>query len=173
MPDRPDCVPPADLTVRDAEPRDVPAIAAIYNDAILRTVASAWTEPRPEAEIAADLAKATARHPWLVAELGGAVVGVVWAKPWNMRDGYARSIETSVYIGEAARGMGVGRALYEMLLPRARAAGAREVMAGIALPNAASVRLHEGGGFVRVGVFRELYEKFGALHDVGYWQLRM
>ncbi len=167
MPDRPD------LFIRDARPDDVPAIAAIYNDAIVRTTASAWTEPRPEAEIAGDLAKATARHPWLVGEAGGRVVGVVWAKPWNIRDGYARTIETSVYIDESARGMGVGTGLYGALLPRTREAGAREVMAVIALPNPASVRLHEAVGFRKMGVFRELYEKFGALHDVGYWQLRM
>lgn len=166
-------VTPASLTVRDARPDDIPAIRAIYNDAIVRTTASAWTEPRPEAEIAGDLAKATARHPWLVGEIGGAVVGVVWAKPWNMRDGYARTIETSVYIDEAARGRGVGRGLYEALLPRARAAGAREAMAVIALPNPPSARLHEAVGFRQMGVFRQLYEKFGALHDVGYWQLRM
>ena len=154
-------------------PGDAEAITAIYNDAIARTDASLWADPRPVSETQHRIAAATALHPVLVGDSDGAVIAGAWASEWNPRDGYATTVEFTVYVAEPARGRGVGRALYTALIERVRAAGARDVMAGATIPNDGSVRLHESMGFERVGHFRGIAEKFGKRLDVMYWQLRL
>ncbi|MEM7755483.1 MAG: N-acetyltransferase family protein [Planctomycetota bacterium] len=160
-------------TIRDAEPADAPAITAIYNDAIARTDASLWFEPRPESEAADKIAAASARHPYVVAESDGRVLGAAWVSPWNARDGYDRTVEFTVYIAEPARGRGIGRLLYAELIERARAADVRDIIAGLTVPNNPSERLHESMGFQRVGYFPGIAEKFGKRLDVAYFQLRL
>ncbi|MEL6328747.1 MAG: N-acetyltransferase family protein [Planctomycetota bacterium] len=160
------------MLVRHARTDDASAIAAIYNDAIARTTSSFWTEPRPVEEIRAAIPAEASGHPWLVAE-EACVVGFAWSKPWNPREAYARTVEVSVYVAEGARGRGVGRALYETLFDRLAGLGHRRVIAGIALPNEASVRLHEAMGMRPVGIFEGIGEKFGREIDVGYWQGRL
>lgn len=160
-------------SIRDARPEDAAPITAIYNDAIARTDASLWFDARPESEAAEKVAAATPLHPVIVAELDGRVLGAAWTSPWNPRDGYARTVEFTVYIAEAARGKGVGKALYAELIRRARAAGVRDVMAGATIPNDASVALHESMGFRKVGHFPGIAEKFGTRLDVAYFQLTL
>lgn len=166
-------MPVQDLTIRLATPSDVPAITAIYNDAIAKTVASFWTSPRPESDAAEQLAAAGDRYPWLVAEREGEVVGWAQSKPWNPRDAYARTCELTIYIAESARGLGVGGALYADLIERLRTLGYANIIGGITLPNEASVRLHESAGFEKAAHFVGVGEKFGQVLDVGYWQLRL
>lgn len=158
--------------MRHARTDDASAIAAIYNDAIARTTSSFWTEPRPVQEIRAAIPAGESAHPWLVADDSG-VAGFAWSKPWNPREAYARTVEVSVYVAECARGRGIARALYDQLFGRLATLGHRRVIAGIALPNEASVRLHESVGMRRVGVFEAIGEKFGREIDVGYWQGRL
>jgi phosphinothricin acetyltransferase len=109
-------------------------------------------------------------YPWLVAEDGASVVGYAYGHRFAPRAAYAWSVETSIYVGDGARGRGVGRALYDALLALLAAQGYRQAFAGIALPNPASVALHESVGFTPVGAYRDVGYKFGAWHDVGWWQ---
>ncbi|MEO0512174.1 MAG: N-acetyltransferase family protein [Planctomycetota bacterium] len=168
---------PLPCSTRLATPADVPAITAIYNHAIDHSLATFWTEHRPESEIAAELAAGGGAHPWVVAELaadaGERVVGVAWSKRWNPRHGYDITCEVSVYTAHEARGQGVGTALYADLIPRLRDLGYQNVIGGVALPNDASVRLHERFGFQRVALFKRVGVKFGRTLDVGYWQLSL
>jgi len=108
--------------------------------------------------------------PWLVAENGQGIVGYAYAAPWKARDAYRFAVESTIYLAPEATGRGIGRRLYDALLPRLRAGGLRTAIGGIALPNAASVALHEAMGFTKSAHFREVGFKFGRWIDVGYWQ---
>lgn len=160
-------------TLRLATQADVPAITAIYNDAIAKTVASFWMSARPENEAAEQLQQAGERYPWYVAERDGVVLGYVQSKPWNPRDAYARTCELTIYVAESARGLGVGSSLYRRVIEHLRTLGYANVIGGITLPNEPSVRLHEQCGFTKVAHFEEVGEKFGQILDVGYWQLKL
>lgn len=155
------------MRVRDATAGDLGAIFAIYDREVAYGTATFETEPRSEAQrLEWFEAYDRARYPVLVAEDEGRVVG--WARlyPWSPRPAYARTAENAVYVDESARGRGVGRALLEELLRRARRAGIRVVVARIAEGNPASVALHRAMGYQRIGVMRRVGEKFGRVLDV-------
>jgi phosphinothricin acetyltransferase len=157
------------LRIRTALPDDVSAIRSIYGRAVLDTVASLETEVPTEQEMLARM-QARPRQPWYVADLEGAVVGYAYGGRHHVRAGYQWSSDVSVYLADGHRGQGVGRALYERLLPEIRALGYQMLYAGITLPNPASVGLHEAFGFVPVGVYRDAGWKHGQWYDVGWWQ---
>ena len=162
------------MHIRLATAADAAAVRAIYGPVIETTAISFELTVPSEEEMAARITGRQPAHPWLVAEDQGedgqGVLGYAYAGPFKDRAAYDWSVETSVYIAEAARGRSVGRALYAALLAVLEAQGYRQAMGGIALPNEASVRLHEGAGFAPVGVYRAVGWKFGVWHDVGWWQ---
>jgi phosphinothricin acetyltransferase len=131
-------------------------------------------EPVSEAEMGRRIAEVTKRPlPWLVAEADGAVVGYAYATPWRPRSAYRFSVESTVYLEAGAVGRGTGRALYAALLDDLKARGVHCVIGGIALPNPASVGLHERMGFRKVGHLEEVGWKQERWVDVGYWELRL
>lgn len=153
--------------IRPADPRrDAAACAAIYAPHVTDGVASFELVAPDAAEMARRM---EAAHVWLVHERGG----YAYASPHRAREAYRLTVETSVYVAPEAQGQGVGRALYEALLGDLRDRGFAVALAGITLPNEASVALHEATGFAPVGVFRGIGWKFGAWHDVGWWQRRL
>lgn len=164
------------MIVRLADPaRDAEAVAAIYRPAVEASVASFEEEP-PSADVMGGRIEATlAWTPWLVAEdpTGGEVVGYAYASRHRERAGYRWSVDISTYVAPAARGRGVGRALYDALLEMLRRQGFVNVYAGITLPNPASVALHEAIGMRRVGIYERVGYKFGAWHDVAWYGLRL
>lgn len=157
--------------IRDAADGDVGAINAITNWAIAETHAHFATDPEPIEQTRALFAGAGDRYPWLVAEVDGEVVGFARAKAWNPRGAYAGSVEISVYLLPAHHGKGLGKALYARLIEAVRERGFTQAIGGIALPNEASVRLHEAFGMRHVGTFERIGIKDGVWRDVGYWQL--
>ena len=164
----------ADLTIRDAHPDDASAIAAIYNVHVRGTIVTFELDVVDAAEMARRIAEVRSRGlPWLVAIGNGGVLGYAYAGPWKARAAYARTVETSIYLADAARGRGIGKRLYAALIERLRAAGMHVAIGGASLPNPASVALHEALGFEFVGAFREAGFKLGRWIDVGYWQLRL
>ncbi|HZM40406.1 MAG TPA: arsinothricin resistance N-acetyltransferase ArsN1 family B [Acidimicrobiales bacterium] len=160
------------MPIRLATAADAAAVRAVYAPVIETTAISFELVVPSEDEMAARIAGRQPAHPWLVAEGddGRGVVGYAYGGRFSGRAAYDWSVETSVYLAEAARGRGVGRSLYAALLAVLAAQGYRQAMGGIALPNEASVRLHEGAGFSLVGVYRAVGWKFGTWHDVGWWQ---
>lgn len=161
------------IGLRPAEPRDAGAIAAIYAPIVRDTFISFETEP-PSAEIMAERIDALERrYPWLVATMGDEVVGYAYGSALRPRAAYQWSVEVTVYVAGTARGKGVGRRLYGGLLAVLRAQGFHGAFAGIALPNDASVALHEAVGFRPLGVYKEVGFKFGAWRDVGWWRLAL
>jgi phosphinothricin acetyltransferase len=163
------------VDVRRATEEDLPAILARTNEEIASGFAHFGTEPIAPEGLADQFRRESGRYPWLVARDGkdgrGGFLGFAKAGPWKARGAYAWTVEIGVYVDTGARGRGVGRALYDALLPMLREAGFRTVIAGIALPNDPSVRLHESVGMERAGVLPKVGYKFGAWRDVGYWVL--
>jgi L-amino acid N-acyltransferase YncA len=159
------------IGLRLAEPSDAGIIAAIYEPIVRDTYISFETEP-PSAEIMGERIQATQRrYPWLVAEIGNEVTGYAYATEHRQRAAYRWSVDVSAYVAESHRGRGIGRRLYTALISMLRAQGFRGAFAGIALPNDASVRLHEAVGFQLLGIYRDVGFKLDAWRDVGWWRL--
>jgi len=156
--------------VRDASEGDAPACAAIYAPYVRETAVSFEVEPPTPVEIAKRIAAATRTHAWIVLEDGGRVVGYAYGGPHQKRAAYRFSCEVSVYVEQGRRRTGSGRALYEALFERIAARGYRMAVAGMTLPNEASVGLHQAMGFQPVGVYRRIGWKLGAWHDVAWVQ---
>ncbi len=162
------------LTIRDADPdRDAATCAAIYAPSVADNPISFEERAPDAAEMAARIRRIQATHPWLVAERGGEVVGYAYACPHRQRTAYRWSVDVSVYVAAGQVGQGIGRALYRELFQRLRAQRFRMAFAGITLPNAASVALHESLGFAQVGTMREVGWKLGGWRDVGWFQLEL
>lgn len=157
-------------TIRPATPLDAEQIAAIYNYYVANTIITFEEEPVAPSDIAARITRVTAKHPWIVDEVRGRVVGYAYADLWHSRCAYRLSVETTVYVVSTELGRGVGTALYEALLARLHALGVHCAIGAIALPNDASVALHERFGFTKVGHIKDVGRKFDQWIDVGYWQ---
>ncbi|MFO0973639.1 MAG: N-acetyltransferase family protein [Phycisphaerae bacterium] len=157
--------------VRTFRASDVAPANALTNWYIEHTAVHFAFAPAPDAEFAATWEKYRERYPWLAAEVNGAFAGYCKAGLWRERDAYSRTVEAGVYVVQTLHRRGVARALYAELFRRLRAGSFHTVIAGITLPNEASVRLHEAIGFEKVGVFRAVGRKFDAWHDVGFWQI--
>lgn len=161
------------MRVRDARPEDAAELAAIYRPYVEESVAS-FEDVAPDSSRIAVRMKAAPRLPWLVAEdEAGGVVGYAYATRHRDRAAYRWAVDCSVYLQPDRRGHGTGRLLYGTLLPLLRDLGYCRAHAGIALPNPASVALHEACGFKPVGVYQHVGYKFGSWHDVGWWQLSL
>lgn len=161
------------IEIRCAQSADAGQIAQIYAPIVRSTAISFETEPPSPSVMAQRIQTTLATHPWLVAICDHAVAGYAYASRHRERAAYRWSVDVSVYVLDSMRGRGVGRSLYEALLPILRRQGFRSAFAGIALPNPASVRLHESLGFVMLGVYREVGFKHGRWHDVGWWRLAL
>jgi phosphinothricin acetyltransferase len=152
--------------LRRARREDLPAVTAIYNDAVARTTGTFDTEAKTLDQQAAWFERHGDAHPIVVAEESGRVVGWGSLSAWSDRCAYARSAEVSVYVEEASRGRGVAGALLDELLRLGRAAGIKQALARITQGNDVSLRLHSRRGFVETGRLRRVGEKFGEVLDV-------
>jgi phosphinothricin acetyltransferase len=156
---------------RPCTPADAAQICAIYNHYVRETVITFEETPVSEADMAQRIAEVTARMPWLVCEEDAHIVGYAYAAPWKGRAAYRHSVESSIYLAPTATGRGIGKRLYEALISELRLRGLHCVIGGAALPNPASVALHEGLGFTQVAEFKQVGCKFGRWIDVAYWEL--
>lgn len=156
--------------LRPATLRDAPAIAALYAPFVRDTAISFEEVPPTADEMATRMAALLGRYPYLVAEVDGHLVGYAYASPHRARSAYRFAADVTVYVNQNAQARGFGRRLYAGLLSELRRDGLHRAYAGIALPNAPSVALHEAMGFAHIGTFREVGFKFGRWHDVGWWE---
>lgn len=162
------------MLIRAADPdRDARPCAAIYAPSVQGSAISFEDVAPDAAEMSARIAATRVDRPWLVAELDGTVAGYAYASRHRERAAYRWASDVSVYVSDAHRRRGVARALYRALLERLAGQGMRIACAGIALPNPASVALHESLGFRPVGVYRSIGFKLGRWWDVGWWQLAL
>ena len=156
--------------VRVATPADASAIQAIYAPMVLDTVISFELIPPTVSEMAERIAATLPIYPYLVAELDGRAVGYAYASQHRAREAYRWSVDVTVYIDPAVHRKGIGRALYQRLLPLLEKQGFHAAYAGIALPNAGSIGIHEALGFTHIGTYPEVGFKHGQWRSVGYWR---
>jgi phosphinothricin acetyltransferase len=161
------------IEYRLATAEDAPAIAAIYAPYVSGTIVSFETDAPDAAEIAARIGRIGRQYPWLVACSGDRIVGYAYACENRARLAYRWSVDAAVYLDPSAQRRGIGSALYRRLFALLRTQGYVNAFAGIALPNAASVAMHEAMGFAPIGVYRSVGYKLGAWRDVGWWQLAL
>jgi phosphinothricin acetyltransferase len=158
------------LTIRDASGQDAEACAALYAPYVTDTAITFETDPPQPAEMAERIAAATRTHAWVVLADRGRVVGYAYGGPYKSRAAYRWSCEVSIYLEHGRRRTGGGRALYDALFARLAQRGYRTLVAGMTLPNDASVGLHRAMGFEPVGTYRRIGWKNGAWHDVAWVQ---
>jgi len=160
--------------IRSATPEDAAACEAIYRPVVLETGISFEWEPPSVDDFRRRIEKVTATYPWLVAlDDDGAVAGFVYANSHRDAPSYQWSANTSVFIRADARGIGLGRSLYAELHRRLVGLGYVQAFAGVALPNAGSVALHEAAGYTRLGVYEKVGFKAGQWRDVAWFQKQL
>lgn len=156
--------------VRGASAQDGAACAAIYTPYVTDTAITFEIDPPGATEMSARITAAVQSHAWLVLEEAGRVVGYAYGSPFKARAAYRWACEVSIYLEPGRRRTGAGRMLYEALLPRLADRGYRMAVAGMTLPNDASVGLHTAMGFEPAGTYRRIGWKLDAWHDVAWMQ---
>lgn len=157
--------------IRPATLQDAEAITSIYNHYVLNTVVTFEEQAVSATEMGERISEtASAGLPWLVIEQAGAVVGYAYASKWKGRCAYRFTVEATVYLAPDAGRQGLGTRLYAALFAELKKKSVHVVIGGIALPNAASIALHEKFGLQKVAHFKEVGFKFERWVDVGYWQ---
>ncbi len=159
--------------IRPATTADADQVCEIYNYYVRETVVTFEELPVSPQEMAGRIADISALLPWLIWETEGIVIGYAYASPWKVRAAYRHSVEASVYLAPHATGKGIGSQLYKAIIQDVRRKGIHCVIGGAALPNPASVALHEKLGFEKVAQFRQVGFKFGQWIDVAYWELML
>jgi phosphinothricin acetyltransferase len=158
-------------TIRPAVTKDAEALCAIYNHYVRHSVATFEEQPIDRDEMTRRIDSVLgAGLPWRVLETPDGVTGYACADRWKSRSAYRHSVETTIYLASGTIGRGLGSRLYGELLAALRALPIHAAMGGIALPNPASIALHERCGFRKVAHFEQVGRKFGTWIDVGYWQ---
>jgi L-amino acid N-acyltransferase YncA len=161
------------LRIRRATEGDAAALAAIYRPYVEKTATSFETVPPAADEMRERIAKSLAHWDWLVAEEGGHCVGYAYGSSHRARAAYRYSVEVSAYLQPSHQQQGLGKRLYTALFDSLAVRGYCNALAGIALPNEPSVRLHRSVGFEPIGVFHAVGRKFGRWHDVAWYERRL
>lgn len=156
--------------IRAATQGDLAQILDILNHEITTGFAHFGTDPMSLADLEKEFENAP-DYPWLVCAEGKRMQGFVRASPWKNRGGYRQTCEIGVYVRPEDQGQGIANRLYLSLIAELRDRQFHTVLAGIALPNPASIRLHESFGFKHIGTQPEVGWKQGAWRDVGYWAI--
>lgn len=161
---------PETTTIRQAVLDDAPGLLAIYRPFVESTAVSFETTVPTVEEFAARIQKALTGWQWLVAERNRQTVGYAYGASHRERPAYRWSVEVSVYVQPNYHRQGIARALYLQLLGELADRGFCNAFAGTTLPNEGSVALHRSVGFQPIGVFKAVGRKFGAWHDVAWFQ---
>lgn len=161
------------IAIRIATPADAAACLAIYRPFVETSHTTFETEVPSVEEFARRIESTLAVRPWLVGEEGGGVIGYAYASPVKDRAAYQWSVEVAIYVAPDARRRGVGRALYAALFRCLAGQGFVNAVGIVALPNAASVALHEALGFEKIAHLKSIGFKLGAWYDSGWWQKRL
>ena len=161
------------MDIRRALPADLPAVSGIYGREAREGHATFDVEPRPMALWEEKLAATGPGEHFLVAEHEGEVIGHTGSTPYRPKPAYLHTRESWVYVTPGHPGLGTGRALYDALLALLADDGVHLVVAGVALPNDASLALHRAVGFEEVGTMREVGRKFDRWIDLMWLQRRL
>jgi len=159
----------ANLKIRHVEPKDLPALLAIYNHYVIHTPVNFDIEPRTLEQRREWLTQFSpnGRYQCFVAIEKDEPVGYTCSMKFKEKAAYETTIETSIYCAPSKGGQGIGRRLYETLFDAIKSEDVHRAFGGITLPNEASVRVHERMGFRHIGTYGEVGRKFGKYWDVG------
>jgi phosphinothricin acetyltransferase len=156
--------------IRQATVDDGAAISRVYAYYVLHTPIT-FEEVAPDAaEMSRRIEETLAKYPWLIAEFDGETIGYAYASQHRPRASYRWAVDVAIYLDRSQIHRGIGRSLYDVLLPLVREQGFISAYAGITLPNAASVGLHESVGFTLIGIYKNVGYKLAAWRDVGWFQ---
>ena len=156
--------------IRLADPkRDARQVAAIYYPYVINTPITFESEPPDGHEMSSRMENVLTSYPWIVCVHDDEVMGYAYGSQFRTREAYDWSVETTVYVREAAHGLGIGSTLYTSLLECLRLQGYVSAVGVIALPNDKSVMLHEKLGFSQDGILPSAGYKNGTWYDVGLW----
>lgn len=158
-------------SIRRAETRDAAAIAAIYNHYVLETTVTFDEVPWTVESRVAWMAQSDPRHVILVAEGADGVIGWAALRPYRERPAWRHTAEVAVYLAPDATGAGLGGRLLDALIAEARAGGLHALVSQITADNAASIKLTERAGFVRIGMMSEVGFKFGRWIDLVIFEM--
>jgi len=159
------------IDIRKAALKDLDAITAIYNDAIINTAATFDIEPKSREEQLNWFSSHDGKYLILVAETGGEVIGWASLSRWSDRCAYSDTAECSMYIRDGNHNRGIGKTLIKALIHEARAGGLHTLIVRIVEGNQASIHICESHGFRHIGVMKEVGRKFGKLQDVRLMQI--
>lgn len=159
------------MNIRSVKLEDAAQIAEIYNYYIQNTHQTFETEPLSSSEMQTRIAETSGKYPYLIAEEDGEIFGYAFATQFRLQQAYAYSAEVLIYVKNAAKQKGIGTQLYDKLFEELAETNIHAMIAGISLPNDASVKFHEKMGFSKVAHFRQIGYKLGRWVDVGYWEL--
>lgn len=158
------------MKVRLVTSEDANAICDIYNFYVANTTITFEEKNVDLVEMRRRIENYITYYPWFVCEVDNQLVGYAYATKWKERTAYRHSAEITVYLKNDSVGSGYGTALYKELLSALCKTECHTILAGIALPNESSIKLHENFGFKKVAHFEAVGFKFGKWIDVGYWQ---
>ena len=158
------------VKIRSARREDLDAITEIYNEAIIKTVATFDTEPKTYEEQKKWFDDHGSKNPILVAEQNGVIVGWASLSKWSDRCAYSDTAEISLYVKEEYQKKGIGRRLIDAIVIEGEKAGLHTIIARITAGNESSLHLHRSVGFTHIGIMKEVGKKFGKQHDVHLMQ---
>lgn len=156
--------------IRSVKVEDAKAILDIYNYYILNSPATFEEAELTLTEMHKRIVEISNSYPYLVLESESKVIAYAYATQWKSRSAYRFTCETSIYVSKDYLGKSYGYALYSKLIQELKGSPYKRLIAGISLPNPASIQLHEKLGFSYLGKFSKVGIKFGEWIDVGYWE---
>lgn len=156
--------------IREVKLSDAKAIVDIYNYYILNTNITFEEKQLTVDDMEERIIEKTAKHPWIVYERNGQVIGYAYLSGWHSRSAYRYSNEASIYLDRNEKGHGIGRELFSKLLEISKGYGVHTIVSGITIPNKESISLHEKFGFKKIAEFEEIGFKNNKWLNVGYWQ---
>ena len=156
--------------IREVKLSDAKAIVDIYYYYILNTNITFEEKQLTVDDMEERIIEKTAKHPWIVYEMNGQVIGYAYLSGWHSRSAYRYSNEVSIYLDRNEKGHGIGKELFANLLEISKDYGVHTIVSGITIPNAESISLHEKFGFKKIAEFKEIGFKNNKWLNVGYWQ---
>ena len=154
------------LKIRSATLQDLDSITEIYNEGILKTVATFDTQPKTIEEQKTWFMGHDSKNPIIVADKNGVVVGWAALSKWSDRCAYSDTAEISLYVKDGFKDRGIGKKLIEAITKKGGSVGLHVIIARITEGNKNSIHLHESIGFEHIGKMKEVGKKFGKLLDV-------
>lgn len=159
------------MIIRKANLEDAEQVAEIYNYYIQHTHHTFETEPISVERMEKRINRLIDDYPFLVAEEDGIIYGYIYATQFKLRQAYQFAAEVSIYVKSDDKKKGIGTLLYEQMFDELEDTEIHTLIAGIALPNDASIKFHEKLGYEKVAHFKEVGYKLGRWIDVGYWEM--